>query len=205
MGWLRQWLGSYLLGMETESKKYPRAEALAVAEEVYNRLKPLTHRCKVVGSLRRYRAEVKDVEILFIPQYREGQRELFLDVGNMVDLADQAIEQWVLEGFLAKRLNVNDSPTWGPLNKLCVHVKTGIPVDLFATSEENWWNSLVCRTGSANSNKRLAAAALAKGWTFEAYGPGFRRLGSNEYHRTTSEEDVFKFAGLPYLAPQYRS
>ena len=36
---------------------------------------------------------------------------------------------------------------------------SGIPVDFFATTEEAWFNYLVCRTGPAELNTRIASAA----------------------------------------------
>jgi len=48
----------------------------------------------------------------------------------------------------------------GPLNKLAVYVGSGIPVDLFATTEECWFNALVCRTGSAETNVKIAVGRV---------------------------------------------
>jgi DNA polymerase/3'-5' exonuclease PolX len=194
----------------SEEKRYPRAEALAVAKELYDILTPFCSRCKVVGSLRRYKSTVKDIELLFIPKMAPDPSSLMgalfgTGQAEMIDLADLTINRLVKDGVLRRRETMDRALSWGPLNKFAVHVASGIPVDLFASTEENWWNSVVCRTGSANSNKRLAAAALAKGWTFEAYGSGFRKLGSREHYQTKSEQDVFRFAGLQYVAPQYRS
>ena len=65
--------------------------------------------------------------------------------------------------MLRRRLSKTGAEAWGPKNKLAVHVESGIPVDLFATSAESWWNYLVCRTGPAASNIAIAQAALAGG------------------------------------------
>lgn len=187
------------------NKRYDREFALAVAEDIYARLKPHCQKLKVVGSLRRYRSFVKDIEFLFIPILQQKQGNLFGETGDLEDAADLALNEWERKGYIRKRLNVNNAPTWGPLNKLAVHGESGVPVDFFATTPENWWNSLVCRTGSLASNLKITMAANKRGWSFEAYGSGFKKLGSEEHYTTTSEEDVFKFVGLPYIEPQYRS
>ena len=83
------------------------------------------------------------------------------------------------------------------------HVPSGIPVDLFATTEACWFNYLVCRTGGADNNLAICFAAQRAGWKWTPYGPGFTR-GSGEVHLVRSEREVFEFVGLPYLEPEQR-
>jgi len=90
-----------------------------------------------------------------------------------------------------------------PWCMLAVHVGSGIPVDFFTATEENWFNYLVCRTGSAENNIEIAKAAQAKGWMWQPYGKGFIDK-SGEWHQPKSEEEVFTLVGLPYLAPKDR-
>lgn len=51
--------------------KFPRTQALAVAEELVAALRPACERLEIAGSLRRGKAEVGDVEILFVPRVEE--------------------------------------------------------------------------------------------------------------------------------------
>jgi DNA polymerase/3'-5' exonuclease PolX len=75
-----------------------------------------------------------------------------------------------------------------------------MPVDFFATIDTSWYNYLVCRTGSKESNMRIAQAAQDKGWRWNPYGAGFS--GPNgQTHQVTDERDVFEFVGLPYRDP----
>jgi DNA polymerase/3'-5' exonuclease PolX len=181
--------------------KYPRAEALKVAKELCDALKMFTVRLVVAGSLRRRKAEVGDVEILYIPQFRTVQDGLF-DTRRL-DLATHELENLVACSVIRARKNVKGSTMWGPKNKLAVHVASGIPVDFFAATEENWFNYLVCRTGGAENNRQIAVAANDKGWKWNPYGPGFTRDdGCTEV--ATSEPDVFRMAGLPYREPWER-
>jgi len=90
-------------------------------------------------------------------------------------------------------------------------VPSGIPVDLFATTEECWYNYLVCRTGGKETNLAICRAANAKGWSWTPYGPGFTchpgEVSPEEYteqHLVHSEREVFEFVGLPYLEPRDR-
>lgn len=184
--------------------KFPRAAALAVAKELCDALKPVTTRLIVAGSLRRMKAEVGDVEILFVPKWVTVRDGLF-DEAKLSE-ADTALEHMVGLGVLARRKNIKGGFSWGNKNKLAVHVASGIPVDLFAATEAIWFNYLVCRTGPGESNIAVASAAQAKGWKWNPYGPGFSRpigLTSEEYI-VTSEREVFEFVGLPFKEPRDR-
>lgn len=189
--------------------KIPRADALKVATEIYDRLKPFTERCKIVGSLRRHRPFVGDVEVLFIPKMAPDPSSLFgallgVSKAEMIDLADMVINRMEKDELIWKRPNVNGSPSWGPQNKLAVHVASGIAVDFFSTTEEKWWNSLVIRTGGKKTNLMLTMGANKRGLTLHAYGDGFTDLKTGERLITHCEEDVFKLAGVTYRDPQYR-
>lgn len=186
--------------------RFPRAAALAVAKELCEALKPVTVRLIVAGSLRRRKAEVGDVEILFVPIVASYKTGLFLEDRQAVSLADECLAGMVRAGILARRKNVNGSEMWGAQNKLALHVASGIPVDLFAATEENWFNYLVCRTGPGESNIRLASAAQAMGWKWNPYGVGFSRasgLGCDT-RAMGSEREVFEFVGLPCREPWER-
>jgi DNA polymerase/3'-5' exonuclease PolX len=181
--------------------KFPRAAAIEVARELVRLLGPVAERLVIAGSLRRRKPEVGDVEVLYIPRTTPEPDGLFDTV--QANLADRAIQSLLDAGVLAKRLNSLDSEMWGPKNKLAVHLATGIPVDLFAATPANWFNYLVCRTGSADNNTRIATAAKSKGWTWKPYAHGFLDQHAN-WQRVTSEQDVFALAGLPYLDPWQR-
>lgn len=182
--------------MKTAEKvKFPRANAISVAREVASCLKPVCERILVAGSLRRGKAEVGDVELLYIPkvEWCRDPGDFFSSV--QINMADNAIASMEINGVLAKRKNVNGSVMFGPKNKIMVHCRTGIPVDLFSTSESCWFNYLVCRTGPAESNTQIAIIAQRIGWRWQPYSNGFYRDG--KIYEITSEEDVFRFVGLP--------
>lgn len=188
--------------MSDTKKRYPLAQAKEIAAELEFLLAPHCERIIIAGSIRRRRADVADIELLYIPRYEERQIDL-LSTGQ-VNTTDGIIDNILSKGILAKRLSKNGSPAWGAKNKLAVHVNSGIPVDLFATDAECWHNYLVCRTGPAESNMRIATAAQKKGLTWHPYGTGFTDAMSNAYH-VASEMDVFHKVGLPYLSPEIRS
>lgn len=193
----------------SDKRKFPRSVALDVARELLGVIAPHAERVIVAGSLRRKKPEVGDVEIIFIPKIvvQQDPTQLFA-VPLKLNCTVTAIEGLLVGGgVLAKRENVKGCEMWGEKNKLAVHVASGIPVDLFAATEENWWNYVVCRTGGAESNVAICNAAIRKGWKWNPYGEGFSRakgLG-RESHAIGSEREVFEFVGLDYLEPWERS
>lgn len=182
--------------------KYARKLAMEVAAEICRALKPFCSRLIVAGSLRRRKLKVGDVEILYIGTLveRPDPRDWFKTIH--VNQAEAEIAQLEITGVLERRQNVNGREAYGPKNKLMRHKRTGVPVDLFAATELNWFNYLVCRTGPAESNMAIAAKAQELGWRWNPYGPGFSR--GAESRQMDSEQEVFKFVGLPYKEPWER-
>jgi DNA polymerase (family 10) len=162
-------------------------KAGAVAEELKSLLRPVCSRIEIAGSIRRLKPVVNDIELLVIPR---------------ANYLDKLLNDLMMKRILAMRLNKRGSRTYGPKNKLMVHLPSGIGVDIFCTDEQCWWVSLVVRTGGAMTNKRIAMAAIRKGWRWHAYGSGFSTRDGEMVCR--SERDVFEFVGLPYREPWER-
>ena len=181
----------------------PRLAALAVAQQVEAVLAPFCERIAIAGSIRRQRPEVSDIELLFVAKTQARPDGLFDSA--QVDLAAEHINLLLANGILAKRPNARGAMTWGPQNKLAVHVASGIALDLFSTPAAHWWTSLVIRTGPKNFNLRLIEALGKHGYSLHAYGNG-----SGIEHRTggkqivASEADIFRLAGWKYLEPDQR-
>jgi len=191
-------------------RKYPRAEALRVAKELCDALKPVCvpDRLIVAGSLRRRKELVGDVEIVFVPKVEVLPSADLFGGGEPVvrNLADEVIDGLVRDGVLRKRLSRDGRPAWGAKNKLALHANSLIPVDLFTATEESWFNYLVCRTGPAELNTLIASKAQELGWMWNPYGSGFSRASGlgREVRVMGSEREVFEFVGLPYKEPWER-
>ena len=170
--------------------------------------------CVIAGSLRRLKSEVGDIELVYVPKFGNAcpPGEIFPKSMNLVD---KNLLDAMDTGELVKRLNKNGQETFGGKIKLMTHVASGIPIDFFETTRESWWNYLVCRTGPAESNMRIAAAAqsMTPKWKWEPYSAGFKPVladgESRDYdrqpHAVTSERDVFEFVGLEYRRPEDRA
>ena len=166
-------------------------KAKAIAEELRRLLEPACERIAIAGSIRRQKPEVGDIELLCIPKFVDG-----------IDQLDREIGMLVIHRVLGFRRNKLGSRVYGPKNKLMMHIPTGIGVDIFSTDEECWPVALVVRTGGEKTNKRIAMAAIRKGWHLRAYGRGFSLPDGELVCR--SERDVFEFVGLAYKEPWER-
>ena len=87
--------------MSSDKKRWPRLEAEAVARELAWMLAGVCDRVVVAGSLRRGKALVGDVEMLYIPRYQARAFDMFTD--RMEDLAAERIGELVRDGVLFKR------------------------------------------------------------------------------------------------------
>ena len=186
----------------TTKTRYPIRTAQHVANEVLAELQadpPACQRVTIAGSIRRNVGRVGDIEILAIPN--TGLTDLF---GNPVpgdSALDHRCHQLVARGVLALRPNVNGSTTFGPMNKLLVHVASGIPVDIFTADLQNWGMSLLVRTGPADFCKAVMARFQYLGMAGHAYG-GVTRAGFSV--DCPDEETVFNLLEWPYLSPERR-
>ena len=188
----------------TEKPKFPLADAQAIAAELISHLGDFAERIEIAGSIRRKKAQVGDIEILYIPTIGEQNSGDLLGTLESVNYFDLALGTLEEAGILERRLNIKGSETYGEQNKLMRHVRSGIPIDFFATTEANWFNYLVCRTGGLENNKAIATAALKRGLQWKSTGPGFAKKDGGII-AVQAESQVFTFVGLPYLPPEERS
>ena len=189
-----------------EPTRWPRSVALAVVRDLLPHLQPACERLVVAGSLRRKKPDVGDIELVYISKVESYRADFFESC--IVQSADDVLAKLIDSGVIAMRPNIDGRFSWGPKNKLAIHCASGIPIDFFSTTQGNWWNYLVCRTGPKESNIRIATAAEALGWRWNPYGSGFSRggalAGPAKSHDVASEREVFDFVGLPYLQPHER-
>jgi DNA polymerase/3'-5' exonuclease PolX len=182
-------------------KRWPAAQAADVAIGIGRMLKPFCSRIRIAGSLRRHKAFVGDIELLYVPRIGSRPRGLF--DSEQFSLIEPFIQELLDQGVIQKRPKIDGSFTWGDLIKLGIHIASGIPIDLFATTEENWWVSFVIRTGSKQTNLRLTTGAQRLGRTLNAGGCGVTNADGS-VTPATSEEHVFELCGVPYLEPRER-
>ena len=188
----------------SDKPRWPRADALKVAEFLMGYLAQCTERAEIAGSIRRNRPYVGDIEIVYIPKIQmvPNASDLF-GYPIPMNLVDVDISLLIAAQVLKRRMSSAGHSAYGPKNKLLVHVPTGIPVDLFATTADCWFNYLVCRTGGTQTNVNICNAAIARGKHWQPYGSGFKEP-DGQITTMDSERAVFEHVGLKYLPPEQR-
>ena len=150
-------------------------KALEIAKKIEAELRPFCDRIQIAGSIRRQKANVKDIEIVAIPNDR-FQLGLIVNRWKKIrgDVGGKYIQRILPEG---------------------------INLDLFFASEKNWGHILAIRTGSAEYSHLI----LAIGWVIAGYKSidGTLHKGSNPIE-VREEADLFRLIGLDYVEPQYR-
>lgn len=169
----------------------PHFYGLEIAQQVVEDVQPYADRVAIAGSLRRNKPTVHDIEILCIPK-PSNMVDMF---GDPVADADDMVTA-AFRGHLSYDLRPNKAgrTTYGPKNKLLIHKESGVAVDLFSTTAENWGMALVIRTGSADFNVWLMQRFKKMGIDAHAYGG--LTLDTGEEISLPTEEDVFRWANL---------
>lgn len=168
-----------------EGKRYPLAEAQAIALKVLEELKPHCIRAEIAGSIRRKKPEVKDIEIVAIPKpYSTGLLE---------DGVASVVNKWE---------KVKGEMEYGKTKYTQRVLPNGIKLDLFFAEEGNWGSIFAIRTGSADYSHHV----LANGWVRQ----GFKSLGGylyreGEKHEVCEEKDLFQMIGVSYTEPENRN
>ena len=188
--------------MNVEKRRWPIEVAEPVATSLGKLLTPYCQAIVIAGSIRRRKAKVGDIELLCISKVTSSQDMLGGLATNQYTL-DVALEDMTRqEDLLQRRLNKAGRPTFGPSNKLLIHVPTGIPVDIFSASEKNWGMAMVVRTGPREFNVRMMTRFLELGMKGHAYG-GVTDRNGNEVN-CPDEYAVFRILGWEYLSPEDR-
>jgi DNA polymerase/3'-5' exonuclease PolX len=178
------------------------SDASTLADRLITEISPFCLRCEVAGSIRRRKAEVKDIEIVAIPKIETVQdpTSLFsqpMAVNRLYEWANSACLLWIKPG-------VGEIIPWTvkPDGKYWRGLLPGdIKLDLFIATPKNWGIILAFRTGSAEFTTALVTRAGNIG--LPCIGGSITRNG--EPVATPEEEDVFRLLGLEYVEPPNRT
>jgi len=178
-----------------------------------NNLASFCERWEIAGSIRRKKAFVSDVEVVYIARMVEkkpaGTVQMGFDFlppedGEKVSAMKEEIDALIEKGILEKRIFEQGQTMYGPNLQFVRHVETGIPIDFFACCDETWYTTLVTRTGSKDWVEELATRAKAQGYGWHPGGAGFTRSSDKKVFPVRSEEEAFQFVGMPVLPPEKR-
>lgn len=150
--------------------------AKRIAEKVLERVSPYCSKIEVAGSVRRGKPQVNDIDFVLIPSDPWNLTHEIMGLGPSTATGDKL-----------KRVKFDD-----------------VQVDFYYATPETWATLLLIRTGSKESNIRLASLAKKKGWRLAASGDGlFNEKGQRI--AGDSEESIFEALSLPHQEPWQRN
>jgi len=155
-------------------------DILPVAEKIRDELAalPATRQIALAGSIRRMKETIGDVDILASSPEPERLMAAFTSLPE-------------INRVLGK----------GP-TKSSVVLASGVQVDLRVIEEDQYWTALQYFTGSKDHNIALRRRALEHDWSLSEYG--VRDLMTGKNLAVSSETDIYRMLGLPFIEPELR-
>jgi DNA polymerase (family 10) len=188
--------------------KYPRWLVLRFAEKIIESIQELGEifSLKVVGSLRRRKATVGDIDILVLPEF--NLQEINLDSSN--ELIHKISQLFFVKSVVSSEKRKEN---------ISVRFSTvyNIDVEIIITSKKMWPSDLLITTGSKSHLAKLKDAAKERGCfngrTFDFSMIKF--MESNHYKNKDSiyeddsyicreEKQIYEFLGMQYIYPELR-
>ncbi len=176
----------------------PLVTAEALAREVCALLAPACQEITVVGSVRRRKPEVKDIEILARPKPPQPTFGEPLSAGSQLETL---IAQLIAQRDLKPRPNPQERKDGPRMKTLWYPRAGGVPIDLFiaAPSGSNWGNLVAIRTGDWEFSRQLVTHRSAGGLLPNHLRHDEGHLIENATGRTLpcpTEEAFFRALGL---------
>jgi DNA polymerase (family 10) len=177
-------------GLAALRRRPPRRMRLSEAREAIERVRPFLESASGVRA------------VVPAGSYRRG-RDTVADIDLLVETDDPAA---VIERLQASALVEGEGGYAGGRGggtRTTVQLRHGPQVDLMTMPAGAAGTYLVHFTGSAEHNVRLREMARDRGWSLSEYG--FTSLDEPSRRLTfASEEEVYRFLGLPFIAPALR-
>lgn len=180
--------------MTDKEKKWPLQTARNVADGIVESLKPYCDKIAVLGSIRRERGEVGDIEILCIPKTLPNPYDLFdggeIRYSEFINTVNsmQKVKGDAENGKYFQRIH-----------------ESGITVDIFTADAKNWGVQKMIRTGPWEYSKGMVTDIKEFGFRV-ADGGYLQKYRAGAWHTIPCyyEKDFYKITGQPYIIPLAR-
>jgi DNA polymerase/3'-5' exonuclease PolX len=176
--------------------------AQRLAQRIKSELSSACEAIEIVGSVRRGKPQVGDLELLAIPRFGEAPRDLFgRPTEQPPDRLDQKLRQLLQKGRL--RTGPRYGPQWKSLE---VARWPGLMLELYSCDRENWGVQMAIRTGPAEFSKALVTAREWGGYLPAGHQitGGFRLHRHGELVPCETEADFFEAMGMAWIEPEER-
>jgi DNA polymerase (family 10) len=169
------------LGIGGKERRTPIIDALRVARDVVGALAdvPGVVRAEYMGSLRRFRETIGDVDVLVA------------STGDPIDVMAKVADLPLAADVVATGST-----------KTSIVTAAGLQIDVRVVAPDQFGSAAMYFTGSKAHNIRLRQMAIERGWILSEYA-----LADSETDAviaSETEEDVYEALGLPWIAPEMR-
>ena len=195
--------------MKKEVAMYSHAFAGTIASELMASLSPYCESLHdsragiaIVGSLRRLKQKVNDIDIIAIPKFVDSKDDSLFGEPVKENLLDIKLGELCMDGCFTLESNGEKIKRF---LKHVDHGKTGLmPIDLYIATPSTWSTLMLIRTGSREHNIKLASRALELHMQLKADGSGLISPGGTliQIH---SEEEIFCHLKLQFKKPSERN
>lgn len=178
--------------MYKSKRQTPLRDAVKVAYKIVKEVETHCERIEVLGSIRRLKAGVSDIDILCIP------RTFFSGgFGNIPTRTTGFIEA------VLKYPKIKGDPEEG---KFCqrLHEETGMHIEIYMCNKDNWGLMSLIRTGPKDFSKYIIGTRLRQ-HGYRAVKGQVLNMETNEPVAVPEEEDMFKLMGLGFIRPAHRA
>ena len=182
-----------------------RDDALVIAEDVISLLKRACKRIEIAGSIRRGKEDVKDIEIVAVPDFDIQPTFIKPEFGKpLPEQYKSFIDELLLKQRDMFKIKIEKS---GDKYKKFSLVDWGISVDLFlVTPPATWGVQYLIRTGPAEFShwmvtKKKYGGALPNDLQVK---DGAIWDTSNQRLKVPEETDYFELCGLSFIEPSER-
>jgi DNA polymerase/3'-5' exonuclease PolX len=195
----------------------PFKQAKHIADGIEAKLQPFTNLINIAGSIRREKHEVKDIEIVCLPQY--------VDFVHSDLFGAKTVERAVSENFAGVIKSLGKVIKGNPDGRyMQIELPQRINLDLFMPDPVDYFRQFAIRTGSADyAHRTIATGWLKKGWCGSDIG--LRRISDCIEHKQPdgkskwecvnrdgerppiwkSEPEFFDWIGVPWIMPKLRT
>ena len=185
--------GIEVLGLTSKDRRVPIATAMPLAERIVAQLEEVdaANQVAYAGSLRRFREDIGDIDVLVATEDPDPVREAFLAMDD-----------------IDRHLGSGETKT-------SVVTRDGVQVDLRIVPPASFGAALLYFTGSKAHNIRLRQRAIDRGWTLNEYalavhredahpGPGIHDDADAEVVAAATEQDIYAALELADIPPELR-
>ncbi|MGB9176333.1 MAG: DNA polymerase/3'-5' exonuclease PolX, partial [Methanoregula sp.] len=160
--------------------RYLLGRMLPVAEPILARLAalPAIRKISLAGSLRRMKETIGDIDIIASSPEPEVVMTAFVTLPEVTRVLGRGH------------------------TKSSIVLESGVQVDLRVVEENQHGAALQYFTGSKDHNIALRRRALERGLSLSEYG--LKEEETQKYRTGSTEEDLYRMLGLPYIEPELR-